>query len=327
MKAMVYTHYGTPDVLRLTDVPQPTPKTNEVLIKVYATSVNKADWLALTADTLLVRLAVGGISTPKHPILGADVAGRVEAVGSAVTQFKQGDEVFGDLSNASFGGLAEYVAVPDSAIALKPHNLSFEEAAAVPLAGITALQAVRDKAGVRAGQKVMINGASGGVGSFAVQIAKALGAEVTAVCSTRNIEMVRSLGADQVIDYTQEDFTQRAERYEVIVAVNGDLPLATYARMLRPKGTYVVAGGSMRQIFQGMLLGPLYSLTSGKKFGNVMAKANQKDLIALADLLRVHKVRPVIDRCFPLSEAANAFRYLGEGHARGKVVVTVAHSA
>lgn len=327
MKAMVYTRYGTPDVLHLTDVATPTPKAGEVLIKVHAAAINKADWLALTADTLLVRLAVGGISKPKNPVLGTDVAGRVAAAGSAVTQFKQGDAVFGDLSNAGFGGLAEYVAVPETAVAHKPSNLSFEEAAAVPLAGITALQGVRDKAGVRAGQKVLINGASGGVGTFAVQITKALGAEVTAVCSTRHVEMVRSVGADRVIDYTREDFTQRAERYDVIVAVNGDLPLSAYARMLRPKGTYVVAGGSMRQIFQGMLLGPFYSLTSGKTFGNLMAKANQKDLAALAELLQAQKIKPVIDRCFPLAEAADAFRYLGEGHARGKIVVTVAQSA
>jgi NADPH:quinone reductase-like Zn-dependent oxidoreductase len=323
MKAIVYTQYGPPDVLRLQEVEKPTPQNNQVLIKVHAASVNALDWHLLTADIFLVRLMSGGLLKPKNKILGADIAGRVEAIGRNVKQFKPGDEVFGDIFAGGTGGFAEYVSSPESALALKPANLSFEEAAAVPVAAITALQGLRDQGQIQPGQKVLINGASGGVGTFAVQIAKSFGAEVTAVCSARNLDQARSLGADHVIDYTQEDFTKSGQRYDLILAVNGYHPLSAYKRALTPKGIYVMAGGSPTQIFQAMLLGPWMSESGGKKMGGVSATANQKDLVMLKGLLEVGKVVPVIDKRYLLSEVPEALRYLGAGHARGKVVVIV----
>jgi NADPH:quinone reductase-like Zn-dependent oxidoreductase len=330
MKAFAYTDYGSPDVLKLVEVDKPTPKDNEVLIKVQAASLNIADYYLLKGNPFLVRLMEGGLTKPKKTILGADVAGQVEAVGKGVTQFKVGDAVFGDLSVCGWGGLAEYVCARDDVLVYKPHNLSFEQAAAVPMAAVTALQGVRDKGKVKAGAKVLINGATGGVGSFTVQLAKAFGAVVTAVCSTRNVEMVRSIGADHVIDYTQQDFTQNGERYDVIIAANGYHPLLHYVRSLTRNGTYIVTGGTMPQIFQGMLLGPLVALISrmtgqgNKTIGNLMANSDQQDLTFVSTLLENGKVVPVIDQCFPFSEIPNAFRYLGKGHARGKVVISVA---
>jgi NADPH:quinone reductase-like Zn-dependent oxidoreductase len=323
MKAIVYTEYGPPDVLHLKDVEKPAPKDNEILVKVHAASVNAYDWHLLTADIFLVRLMGGGLNKPKNTRLGADIAGRVEAVGGNVKQFQPGDEVFGDIAGLGSGGFAEYVSVPESALALKPANLSFEQAAAVPMAAVTALQGLRDEGQIQPGQKVLINGASGGVGTFAVQIAKSFGAEVTAVCSTRNLDMARSLGADHVIDYTEEDFTQNGQLYDLILAVNGYHPISAYKRALTPEGIYVMAGGSMAQIFQAMLLGPLMSITGDKKMGGVSAKPSQKDLIFLKELLETSKIVPVIDRRYPLSETAEALRYLGEGHARGKVIITL----
>jgi NADPH:quinone reductase-like Zn-dependent oxidoreductase len=323
MKAIVYTRYGPPEVLQLKEVAKPTPKEDEVLVKVHAASVNAYDWHLLSADIFLVRLMGGGLLKPKNTILGADIAGRVEAVGRNVKQFQPGDEVFGDIAGCGNGGFAEYVSVPENALALKPANLSFEEAAAVPMAAVTALQGLRDQGKIQPGQKVLINGASGGVGTFAVQIAKSFGAEVTAVCSTRNLDMARSIGADQVIDYTQEDFTQNGQQYDLILAVNGYHPILAYKRALTPKGIYVMAGGTPAQIFQAMLLGPWMSKTGGKKMGNVSAKQSQTDLVYLKGLLEAGKIKPVIDKCYPLSETAEALRYRGEGHARGKVVITV----
>jgi len=323
MKAIVYTKYGPPDVLELKEIEKPTPKDNEVLIKVYAASVNYADWGLLRGKPFLVRLMEFGPLKPKNKILGADIAGRVEAVGINVKQFQPGDEVFGDISGCGWGGFAEYVSVTENALVLKPANISFEEAAAVPLAAVTALQGIRDKGQIQPGQRVLINGASGGVGTFAVQIAKSFGAEVTAVCSTRNLDMARSIGADQVIDYTQEDFTQNGQRYDLIIAANGYHSLSDYKRVLSPEGIYVCTGGSMAQIFQSMLLGPWMSMTGSKKMGNLAAKSNKKDLAFMKELLEAGKVVPVIDRCYPLSEVAEALGYLGEGHARGKVVITI----
>ena len=324
MKAIVYTEYGSPDVLQLKEVAKPTPKANEVLIKVYAVSVNAADLHILRADPFLVRLNYG-LLKPKNEILGSDIAGRVEAVGSDVTQFKPGDEVFGDISGCGRGGFAEYVCALENVLVLKPANISFEEAAAVPMAAVTALQGLRNNRQIQPGQKVLINGASGGVGTFAVQIAKSFGAEVTAVCSTRNLDMMRSIGADRVIDYTQEDFTQNGHRYDFILAANGYHSISDYKRVLTPKGTYVMTGGSMAQIFQAMLLGPWMSMTGSQKMGNGGAGPNQKDLAFMKELLEAGKVKPVIDRRYPLSETAAAIRYLEEGHAQGKVVITVAH--
>jgi NADPH:quinone reductase-like Zn-dependent oxidoreductase len=319
MKAIVYTKYGSPDVLQLKDVEKPTPTDDEVLIRIHAASVNAYDWHFLTADIFLIRIMGGGLLKPKNTRLGADIAGRVEAFGRNVKQFKPGDEVFGMVR----GGFAEYACAPENALVLKPSNLSFEEAAAVPMAAITALQGLRDIGQIQPGQKVLINGASGGVGTFAVQIAKSFGAEVTAVCSTRNVDQARSIGADHIIDYTKEDFTKNGQQYDLVLAANGYHPLSAYKRALTPKGIYVMAGGSMAQIFQAMLMGSWMSETGGKKMGGVSAKRNQKDLAFLKELVEAGKIVPVIDRRYPLSEAAEALRYLGEGHARGKVVITV----
>ena len=320
MKAIVYTKYGSPDVLEFKEVEKPTLKDNEVLIKIHAASVNAYDWHSLTADIFLIRLMGGGLLKPKNTRLGADIAGRVEAVGGSVKQFQPDDEVFGEISH---GGFAEYACAPESKLALKPANLSFEEAAAVPMAALTALQGLRDKGQIHPGQKVLINGASGGVGTFAVQIAKSFGAEVTAVCSPRNLAQARSIGADQVIDYTREDFTKSGRQYDLILAANGYHPLSAYKRALTPKGIYVMAGGSMAQIFQAMLIGSFMSETGGRKMGGISAKIDQKDLGLIKELIEAGKVKPIIDRRYPLSEAAEALRYLGEGHARGKVVITV----
>jgi NADPH:quinone reductase-like Zn-dependent oxidoreductase len=323
MKAIVCPKYGPPDVLQLQEVEKPTPKEDEVLVKVHAASVNAYDWHLLTADMFLVRLMGGGLLRPKKAIPGVDIAGRIEAAGSNVKQFRPGDEVFGDISACGNGSFAEYVSVPENALALKPATLSFEEAAAVPMAAVTALQGLRDEGQIHAGQKVLINGASGGVGTFAVQLAKLFGADVTAVCSPRNLDQARSIGADQVIDYTREDFTQNGQQYDLIFAANGYYPLSAYKRALTPKGIYVMAGGSMAQIFQAMLMGSWMSETGGRKMGGVSAKVDQKDLGLLKELIEAGKVVPVIDRRYPLSETADALRYLGEGHARGKVVIAV----
>jgi len=325
MKAIVYNQYGPPEVLQLIEMEKPIPKDDQVLVKVYAASVNAAEWHLLTADIFLVRLMTGGLLKPKNTRLGSDVAGRVEAVGGNVTQFRPGDEVFGDIASSSSGSFAEYVAVSEMALALKPANLSFEQAAAAPLAGITALQGLRDQGHIQSGQKVLINGASGGVGTFAVQIAKVFGAEVTAVTSTGKLDQALSLGADHVIDYTKDDFTQNGQQYDLILAVNGYHPLSAYQRALAPQGIYVMAGGTPAQIFQALLLGPLKSKSGGKKITSLTAHANQKDLVILKELLEKGKIVPAIDRTYPLSETAEALRYLGAGHARGKIVITVEH--
>jgi len=264
----------------------------------------------------------GGLFEPKDTSLGADIAGRVQAVGAAVKQFQLGDEVFG----ACRGALAEYVCAAEDRLVLKPANLSFEAAAAVPVAALTALQGLRDKGKIQPGQKVLINGAGGGVGTFAVQIAKSFGAEVTAVCSTRNLDVTRSIGADHVIDYTQKDFTKSGERYDLIIAANGYHPILHYRRALKPNGIYVVLGGSMAQIFQVLLLGPLLSRLGNKKMRIMLTHPSQKDLVFLRELLETGKVVPVIDRSYPLGDVAEAIRYLLQGHARGKVVITVEHN-
>ncbi len=325
MKAMVNTQYGSPDVLQLKEIEKPTPQDNEVLVKVHAASVNAADWHLLRGKPFLMRLMGFGLLKPKNKILGSAMAGRVEAVGRNVKQLQPGDELFGDLTRCGWGAFAEYVCASEEAFALKPANVTFEEAAAVPLAAVTALQGLRAKGQIQPGQKVLIYGASGGVGTFAVQIAKSFGAEVTGVCSTRNVDMVRSIGADRVIDYTQEDFTKNGQRYDFIFAVNGYHSIFDYKRALSPKGVYVMIGGSNAHLFQAMLLGPLISMTGRQKMGSMgVAKPNQKDLVFMKELLEAGKVVPVIDRRYPLSETAEAIRYLEKGHAQGKVVITVA---
>ena len=320
MKAIIYTKYGTPDVLQLKEIERPAPKEDEVLIKVRAASVNAADWHLLTADIFLVRLMTG-LFKPKNQTPGLDVAGRVEAVGKNVSRFKPGDEVFGDIGHGSF---AEYAIGNENQLALKPSNLSFDEAAAVPVAGLTALQGLRDIGKIQAGQKVLINGAAGGVGTFAVQVAKAFGAEVSAVCSTRNLEQARRLGADHVIDYTQEDFTKSGKQYDLIFAANGYHSLAEYKQALTSKGMYVMAGGKSKQIFEVLLLGSWLSENNGRRLGSISAHVNLQDLLTLKEMLEAGKMAPVIDKRFPLSEVPEAMRYLGTGHARGKVVISVA---
>ncbi|HOW44225.1 MAG TPA: NAD(P)-dependent alcohol dehydrogenase [Candidatus Aminicenantes bacterium] len=322
MKAIVYARYGPPDVLRMTEVEKPVPRGNEVLVKVEAASVNAFDWHMLRGKPFVARLA-GGLFRPRHAILGEDVAGKVEAVGRGVTRFKPGDEVFGDIAAGGSGGFAEYVCARQDLLAPKPANLAFAEAAAVPMAAVTALQALRDKGKIQKGKRVLINGAAGGVGTFAVQLARYFGAEVTAVCSARNLEQARSLGAGRAIDYAQEDFAGQGERYDLILGANGDRPLADYLRALAPGGRYIMTGGSNRQIFQALLLGPWLS-RGGRKLGAMTARANREDLLFLTGLIEAGRLKPVIDRRYPLAGVADAIRYLEEGHARGKVVITVA---
>jgi NADPH:quinone reductase-like Zn-dependent oxidoreductase len=323
MKAIVYRCYGSPAVVKLEDIAKPTPADDRVLIKVHAASVNPLDWHYMRGKPYIMR-PMAGLGAPDDIRLGVDFAGTVEAVGKNVKRFKAGDEVFGGAD----GAFAEYVTVRENgALALKPANLTFEQAAAVPVAAITALQALRDKGKVQPGQKVLINGASGGVGTFAVQIAKTFGAEVTGVCSTRNLAMVRSIGADHVIDYTREDFTQGSVRYDLIVDNVGTHSLSDYRRVLNPQGALVMVGGPndgrwigpLSSSIKAMLVAPFVS----QKMVFILAQLKQADLGVLRDLMQTGKLTPVIDRRYKLSETAEALSYLEEGHARGKVVITM----
>jgi NADPH:quinone reductase-like Zn-dependent oxidoreductase len=322
MKAIVHERYGSYDALELRDVPGPAIADDQVLVRVHASSVNPAEWYRVTGP-YFARLFGEGLRKPKSTRVGVDLAGRVEAVGREVEEFQPGDEVFGT-SGASW---AEYAAAREVRLVRKPANVSFEEAAAVPVAGITALQALRDRGRVQPGQKVLINGAAGGVGTFAVQIAKALGADVTAVCSTGKVELVRSLGADRVVDYIQEDFTLRGERHDVMLEIAGSRPFAHLRRVLTPKATVVLVGAKMSN--RG--LGPLphlartrlASVGRSQRVGFFLAKIRKEDLVSLQELLEAGRVKPVIDRRYALSEVPDALRYLGEGHARGKIVLTV----
>ena len=319
MKAIVCTKYGHPlDVLQLKEVEKPSPTDDQVLVKVQAASINISD-LAPIRGVFLARLLGTGLLRPKRTRIGSDIAGRVEAVGKNVKQFQLGDEVFGDAS----GGFAEYVCAREDLLVLKPTNVTFEEAASVGVAATSALQGLR-VGQIQPGQKVLVNGASGAVGTFAVQIAKSFGTEVTAVCSPQNLDNARSMGADHVIDYTQEDFTRNGRPYDLILAVNGYHSILDYRRALSPKGICVVLGGKLPQVFQALLWGPLISKTGSKKMGFMgIAKLNQKDLVLLKELLEAGKVKPMIDRRYPLSETAEAIRYLEEGHAQGKVVIEI----
>ena len=320
MKAIIRTKYGPPEILRLEEVEKPVPQEDQVLIRVHAASVNAADYRPLRGTPFPVRFLTGGLFKPKNPRTGTDVAGRVESVGEAVGRFRPGDAVFGGAQ----GAFAEYALAREKNLALKPANVSYETAAAVPVAGLTVLQGFRHAGEIRPGQQVLIQGASGGVGSLAVQLAKSHGAEVTAVCSPRNLEMARRLGADRVIDYTREDFTRNPERYDLIFAVNGYHPISAYKRALKPQGVYVCAGGTLPQFFQAMIFGPRMSEAGGRRLGSMgIAKFNQEDMETLAEWLAAGKIAPVIDRTFPLSETAEAFRYIEDTHAQGKVVITV----
>jgi NADPH:quinone reductase-like Zn-dependent oxidoreductase len=327
MKAIVYHNYGSPDVLRLEEIEKPVPNDNQVLVRVRAASVNPLDWHFMEGTPYIMRAMGVGLLKPNEARLGVDYAGTVEAVGKNVTKFKPGDEVFGGKT----GAFAEYVCVlADRAVALKPANITFEQAASVPIAGITALQGLRDKGKIQPGQKVLINGASGGVGTFAVQIAKSFGADVTGVCSTRNLELVQSIGADHVIDYTKEDFTESGQHYDLILDNVGNHSLLEFRRVLNPKGKYVMIGGGgpSDQGLIGPLVNPIKALVLSpfvsQDMGMMLAELNQKDLSILGDLMQGGKVTPVIDRTYPLSQISDALRYLEAGHARGKVVITVA---
>jgi NADPH:quinone reductase-like Zn-dependent oxidoreductase len=323
MKAAGYTEYGQPDVIELREVARPIPKDNEVLVRVCAASVNSWDWDLLRGTPFLNRL--NGLFTPKHTILGCDIAGRVETLGKKAKRFRPGDEVFGDLSGGEWGGFAEYVCARENALAPKPAELTFEDAAAVPQAGLLALQGLRDKGKIHKGQAVLVNGAGGGAGTFAVQIAKAYGAEVTGVDSAEKLVMLRSIGADHVIDYAREDFTKKGQHYDLILDVVTHRSFFDYRRVLNPDGRYVMLGwGSWPRVFQAMLLGPLISAAGSRKMGILVLTPN-KGLDTMTDLIEAGKVKPVIDRCYPLSEVAEAIRHFGEGHARGKVVITVDH--
>ena len=316
MKAFIYEKYGPPEMLRMTEVDKPVPGAGEVLVKVLATSVNPADWHSLRGKPLFARATLG-LRRPKHTILGVDIAGQVEAIGGGVTRFKPGDEVYGDLSAHGYGGFAEYVSAPVDAISVKPANLSFEEAAAVPLAAVTALQGLRHHGEVQPGQKVLVNGASGGVGTFAVQIAKSLGAEVTAVTSTQNIELVRSLGADHVVDYTTTDFAQ-VGRYDLILDAVGNRSVPDLKRALTGNGKAAVVGFTSVAKLVGV------ALRGGKGIATVLAHMAPKDLELLSELIESGKVRPQIDRRYPFAEIPAALAYLETGRARGKVIVGVA---
>jgi NADPH:quinone reductase-like Zn-dependent oxidoreductase len=323
MKAIVYHEYGSPDVLELREIDKPVVEDDEVLVRVRAASANPADWHFMRGQPYIMR-PQSGLRRPRNSVLGRDISGQVEAVGKDVTRFRPGDEVFGDVETAGF---AEYRCVTEGFLGPKPANLTFEQAAAVPLAALTALQGLRDAGQVQPEQKVLIIGASGGVGTFAVQIAKWLGADVTGVCSTRNVEMVRSLGADHVIDYTQEDFTQSGQKYDLIFQLAGTRSPSDCRRALTPKGTLVLSSGEsdgrwigpVDRIIKAVALSPFVS----QKLGSFLAKPNEEDLQFLKELIEAGKVKPVIDRRYPLSEAPEAIRYLEEGHARGKVVITV----
>jgi NADPH:quinone reductase-like Zn-dependent oxidoreductase len=323
MKAIVCHRDGPLDQLEFTETPIPTPADDEVLVKIHAASVNPLDSYTIRGLSAIIPV-LARFSKPRTRIPGADIAGRVEAVGSSVTGLHLGDEVFGALfSGRGFGGFAEYACAEENKLALTPGNLTFEEAAAIPIAGLTALQGLRDKGEIKPGQSVLIDGASGGVGTFAVQIAKALGAVVTATCSTRNVDQTRLLGADRVIDYTREDFARSGERYDLIIGANAHHSVFAYRRALKPNGIFVMVGGALSSIFQALLLNPLLSRMGTKKMRFFIAKIATADLTVLKDLIEAGKVKPVIDRTYPLSQTAEALAYRDQGHARGKVVIAV----
>lgn len=311
MKAVVYNKKNSPEKLTYCDVEKPVPGDDEVLIKIAAVSANAADYRSMKMGII-----------PKRRIFGADIAGRVESAGRNILVLKPGDEVMGDLATFGFGGFAEYAVAPEKALILKPAKILFEEAACLPMAAMTALQALRNKGNIQKGQNVLIAGSGGGVGTFAIQLAKYFGGEVTAVCSTKNVELSHSLGADNVIDYTKEDFTLSNRRYDLILAVNGNRALSAYRRILSPNGVYVMVGGGLPQIFKSLLIGWLLSF-GNRKMRSLAAKSNQNDLELIAQLAKDGKIKPVIDRRYTLEKTADAIKYLSEGHVCGKVVINV----
>jgi len=311
MKAVLYYKKGSPEKLIYCDVKKPVPNENEVLIKIFSASVNAADYRSMKMGII-----------PKRGIFGADIAGIIESVGQNIREFNPGDEVIGNLSGFGFGGFAEYTTAPERALIMKPVEISFDEAAAFPMAGVTALQALRDKGNIQKGKKVLIIGVGGGVGTFALQLAKYFGAEVTGVCSTKNIKNINSLSVDFVIDYTKKDFTKSDRRYDIIIAVNGNYPLSSCKRILNSNGVYVMVGGALIQIFKSMLFGWLLSFGS-KKIRSLTSKSNHNDLEFIANLVKDKKIAPIIDRRYPLEKTAEAINYLADGHAQGKVIIIV----
>ena len=321
MKAIVYTKYGSPDVLELKEIEKPVPGDNEVLIKVHAASVNNWDWDLVRGKPFLFRL-ISGIQKPKFPIIGSDIAGSIEAVGKNVVKYKPGDEVFGDMCENGFGAFAEYTCTKENALARKPASMTFKEAAAIPQAGEMALQGIRDYGQVQPGQKVLINGAGGATGTFAIQLAKQYGAEVTGVDHTTKLDFMHSIGADHVIDYTQEDFTRNGIQYDVVFDVIANRSIFDYKRSLGPKGKFRMIGGKIGSIFQALLLGPILSSKKGKQLGIIGIQPN-KDLPYLVELFEAGKVKPIIDKAYPLSEVPEAIRRLGKGRSMGKIIITI----
>ena len=324
MKAIVLTRYGSPDYFELKEVAKPNPKDNEVLIKVFAASINSWDWEILIAKPFVNRLMAGLLKPKRIKILGCDIAGLVEAVGKNVKQFQPGDEVFGDLSSCGWGGFAEYVCARDNALALKPDSMTFEQAAAIPQAGLLALQALRYREQVQSGQKVLFNGAGGGVGTLGIQIAKSFGADVTGVDSTDKLNIMRSSGADHVIDYTQEDFTKSGKHYDRIIDVKATRSVSDYKRALSHGGVFVMVGGSSSLVNKLLFLGPWISITESKKVGLLLHKANE-GIVFMKELFEAGKVVPVIDRSYSLNEVAEALRYYGKGQVKGKIVINFHH--
>ena len=322
MKAIVLTKYRSPEFFKLKEVAKPVPKGKEVLVKVHAVSINSWDWDILLGKPFVNRLIAGLLKPSRIKILGCDIAGRIETIGTNVKKFQQDDEVFGDISGCGWGGFAEYVCVDENALTLKPVGMTFELAAAIPQAAVLALQGLR-KGHIQPGQKVLINGAGGGVGAFAIQMGKLFGAEVTGVDSTEKLQMMRSLGANHVIDYRQYDFTKNGQRYDLILDVMGFHSIFDYKRALSPDGIYVMVGGATSLVNQLLFLGPWISMTSNKKMGLLLHKPDTDDLDFIKTLFKSGKVTPVIDKCYPLSETADAMRYFGEGHVKGKVVITL----
>ena len=316
MKAIVYEKFGSPDVLFMKEIEKPKPKENEVLLKIHATSLNAYDWRHIRADPFLIRLMGGGLFKPKHPVLGADIAGIVEETGSNVSRFKIGDEIFGE---GGYGGLAEYVCVDAVKFVTKPSQISFEEAAAAPMAGLTALQALRDSGKIKTGQKVLINGASGGVGSYAVQLAKWFGTEVTAVCSTSKMEFTRQIGADYVVDYTKEDITQKGRKFDLILDIAAYRSSSDYKKIMNPGARYFIAGGSVKR-----LIGLMFkSMFGNKNMGTMVAKVNEADLLIIKELLAKGKIKSFVHKIYPLEKTAEAVKFLEEGHVKGKVVIKI----
>jgi NADPH:quinone reductase-like Zn-dependent oxidoreductase len=320
MKAMVYHKYGSADVLKLEEVAMPTPKDDEVLVQIHAVSINGSDREGLIGKPLYARM--GGLRKPGYPILGSDIAGRVEMAGRNITQFRPGDEVFGEIPGYH-GGFAEYACASEQTLALKPASLTFEEAAAIPQGGVIALQGIREKGQVQPGQQVLINGAGGSAGTFAVQIAKLYGAEVTGVDNTGKMDFLRALGADHVIDHTRQNFTKNGNQYDLILDLIAHRSVFSYARAVKPNGTYFFVGGSVPTLFQILFLGPWIKRTTGKNVRILMVPQNNKDLIAITELCVAGKVTPIIDRVYPFNKGAEALRYVGEGRAKGKVVIMV----